>query len=410
MQDDTRIRWGSLASVESLIGETFDHATARRLAGAPEDQLSAFLGEFAEAWYNWLENEGIKSRMIAGSPLYLPSAIDYDDRRNPLVMSLASYKRGALCFPTVAVPDPLAGALHGAIEAASLTGSFPLAKTRKAFRSGLLRLAEIAPLVRIGALSLVPNQFGGLHPIIQNHARHELKNVTDEDKQYWQQLIRKRFPAAEEREIEFGARQMSDEFALALAWVAATGAWPLTNTPHVFDRISSGFSKAETDGKALGIEVARAMTTFQLPDTSCIDIELLSKLRLNDENFADFRSQLELALIRAQSSAGDRPELFRSLLKDELTQAAEKCEIRGSLASAFDGIGVPALSSLTIAAVKIGFGDLNIADPNKLAIAAAEVAAPGIVWLLAEAIAAMSSKQRDARQTARVYGSLAAPL
>jgi hypothetical protein len=410
MHDDKRSGWGSLEVIERIIGDKLSLKEAERVAGAPEEQLGELLGQFAEVWYGWLEDQAIKLRIIAGSPLYLPSGADYDDRRNPLIMSLASYKRGALCFPTVAVPDPLAGALHGAIEAADLTGRFPLDKTRDAFRSGLLRLAEIAPLIRAGALSLVPNQFGGLHPIIQGHAKQELKNVTDDDQQYWHQLIRRRFPEAEERDVEFGARHMSDEFALALAWVAATGAWPVTNTPHVFDRISSGFSRAEKDGKAVGIEVARAMTTFQLPDTSRVDVELLSKLRLNDENFADFRNQLELALIRAQSSAGDNPEVFKSLLREELTQAAEKCRAKGSFASAIGGIGVPALSTLSIAAVKIGFGDLNIADPNKLAIAAAEVAAPGAVWLMAEAIAALSSEKRGARQAARLYGSLAAPL
>jgi inorganic pyrophosphatase len=44
----------------------------------------------------------------------------------------------------------------------------------------------------------------------------------------------------------------------------------------------------------MGIEVARAIATFQLPDASGVDWTLLAKLRMDDQRFSEFRANSDL--------------------------------------------------------------------------------------------------------------------
>jgi hypothetical protein len=53
-----------------------------------------------------------------------------------------------------------------------------------------------------------------------------------------------------------------------------------------------GISQTADKGKAMGIEVARAIATFQLPDASGVDWTLLAKLRMDDQRFSEFRADL----------------------------------------------------------------------------------------------------------------------
>ncbi|KRP89233.1 hypothetical protein AOQ73_26810 [Bradyrhizobium pachyrhizi] len=402
--------WGSLQAVEDLTGCDFDLTEAEKLAGAPEDQLGFFLSKFAPSWYDWLDNEGIAARTIADKPLYLPSGPDYSDGKSAVLMSSASYKRAALCFTTIAVPDPLASALHAAVEGANMLGTFPIEKTQAAFRAGLLRLAEIAPLVRAGAFTLMPNAFAGLHPTLQEHAREELRNFSFEDLEFWTKLVQDADPGATDEVIRFGVRYLTDEFALALAWVATTGAWPITATPHVFERIEEGLSQTAKKGKGIGLEVARAIATFQLPDASGVDWSLLAKIRTDDPRFAEFRTNLDLAVVEASRNAGESPELFAAFLKDLLQKSAEQCRKAGGFSSSLDGVLAPTLASLSIAAAKVNIEGISIADVGKVAVAAAEIVSPGAAWLVLQAIASLSPKAAGERRIARLYGSLAQSL
>ncbi|MCA1386124.1 MULTISPECIES: hypothetical protein [unclassified Bradyrhizobium] len=352
--------WGSLQAVEDLIGCHFDVDEAEKLSGAPDDQLSDFLARFAPAWYDWLESDGIAARAIADKPLYLPSGADQFGEEGPLLMSSASYKRAALCFSSIAVPDLLAAAMHPSVETGQLIGSFSLEEARTGFRAGLMRLAEIAPLVRAGAFAVVPHGFGGLHPILQAHAREELKNVSSEDTEFWAKLVRDANPGAPEDSINFGIRFLSDEVALALAWVATTGAWPITTAPHVFERIEKGLAQTADKGKSMGIEVARAITTFQLLDASGVDWELLSKIRADDHRFADFRANLDLAIVQASKNAGQSPQLFAAFLKDLLQDSADECSKAGGFSSSWDGMWGPTFASLSIATMFAIVCDLTV--------------------------------------------------
>jgi hypothetical protein len=375
-----------------MIGCELDASEAERLAGAPDDQLGFFLSKFATKWYGWLEDRAIGQRAIAGKPLYLSSGIDFIDDANS-VMSVSAYKRAALCFTEIAVPDPLAAALHPAVEVGNLTGAFPIEKTQCAFRDGLLRLAEIAPLIRAGAFVLAPSAFCGLHPIVQSRAREELQNASPQ-------------------ELQFPARFDLDDFAIAVALAACTEAWPIATRPGVFERIEKGLSAAARKGKSLDFEVARAITSFDLPDASQVDAQLLAKVRMDNRRFAEFREKLDLAIVDGAKIAEDNPELFAIFLKDHLAAAAEECRKAAHFSPALDGVIAPTVAALSIAAAKFGVGEgVDLNNHAKLLAAVSEIALPGAAWFITQvARAFVSPEVRGKRRLARLYGSLTESL
>jgi hypothetical protein len=385
-QPDERARASTLDLVEEMIGCELDVAEAERLGGAPDEQLGYFLEKFASFWYDWFERRAVKGKAVSGKPIYLASGVGPD--ANP-GMSLADYKRVALFFDEIGVADPLAGALHGAVETANLTGEISIEWTHRGFRAGLLRLAEIAPLVRSGAFVLVPDAFCSLHPLTQELARKELGRASPEEEEY---------PARFDR----------DRYAIAVALAATAEAWPIATTTGVFERMERGVMAMATAGRAVDLEIGKAMAKFGLPDASVVPIDLLVRIREDESNILEFRRKLSCSLARARVLAEDDPKLFAEFLDDELRSAAERSRDAIRMSSSLDGAVAPALAALLLAATKFGFGGaIDLADPLEIAKLSAEVAVPGAAWLLAQITRRFASPQvRRTRRLAELYGCL----
>lgn len=325
-------RFDSIRVVEEqLLGDDLDEKGVIRLAEAPDYQLAQFLGKFAEVWYEWFEQEGQRNRSIEAKPLYLASGIRSAD---PVSMSLDDYKRLALCFDQVAVPDPLAEALHAAVEVGNLLGQINVAAARLDFRVGLSRLAEIAPLVRSGACVLVPHTFCGVHPEVQALARAEIDRAPVDDRGYPE-----RFDA--------GA------YAVALGLTSSTGAWPFVDRLGVYERLKRGLRSKLPPQRATDLEVTRAQVRFGLPDPSGVSVELLTKLRSDEDAFAEFRVKLTGAIAHASRVAGESPELFSEFLQTELEDAARRCRDVVKFSPALDGTIGPAAATFMLAAAKV---------------------------------------------------------
>lgn len=376
----------SLEMVESLIGCTLDETEAERLANSPEDQLADYLSKFAPAWFGWFEQSALRDRVIAGKPIYMAPGIGANSEPG---LSLADYKRAALCFSEVAIADPLAALLHAPILMAHATdGMWPVELTQHAFRAGIRRLAQIAPLVRTGALVLVPDIFCNDHPSVQEHARKEVDLA----------------PATDN---EFPAQLDLDDFALATAIATHTQAWPVATRMEVFERMERGILTAATTMRRREIEVAKALARFGLPDAGPIPIELLLEVRAGEASFADFRNKLSTTMIRAYALAKDDPLHFSTFLRDELEGAAHSCREAAKMSSAIDGAVAPALTTLLLAATRFVFESVNLSDPKELARLTAELAAPGAVWLAMQMIRRLTSANvRENRRLAELYGCL----
>jgi len=376
----------TLDIIEEMIGCQLDTAEAQRLGGAPDDQLGYFLGKFAPFWYDWLDRRAIKGKAVAGKPMYLASGVGPDATPGT---SLADYKRVALCFDEVAVPDPLAGPLHGAVEAANATGGFSIERARRGFRAGILRLAEIAPLVRSGAFVLVPDAFCGLHPLIQELAREEVSRAPPEEEEYPERFYR-------------------DRYAIAVALAASTEAWPIATTTGVFERMERGIAAMATAGRSMDLEVGKAIAKFGLPDASAVPIDLLVRVREDEASIGEFRGKLSRSLVRASHLAEHDPKLFAEFLDDELRAAADRCRDAIRMSSSLDGAVAPALAALSLAAITFGFGgSLNLADPIEIAKLSAELAVPGAAWLLVQITRRFGSPNvRRTRRLAELYGCL----
>jgi hypothetical protein len=378
-----------LQIIENFCGEPLDAELAQRLGSAPSDQLIALVEKLSPYWYDWYD-DALADDSDGDNFHFMASDHWNADSR---IMPAAEYKKLALYYPKIGIPDPLAWTLKSQIDAAALIGAVDTGNLQRNVIEGLAVLAEIAPLVRMGALKLIPHLFASLHPKLQDVARTELEREDPAD----------RIPGTARSFI-------ASEYAVLSAMAGTLGVNPVAGSPRMWNELRKGVDALAKRSDPVSMEVQHAFVNFDVPGVAALPMHDLVALRRDSEAFGEFRLKLASAVTSADQLAHEKQELFELHLHDHLESARARCEHEARTSTALDAFVLPTAAGLTVGAVTIAAKYSLLSkipeDPSDALIALASVGAPGAAWLLASLARCLLPSRKHAANLARVYGAI----
>lgn len=375
----------SIDVIENWLGDSFSAKTVELIVNAPDEQLPDLGFALAQSYYGWDDQWRAKPDQ---RPELLFVGDVYDSEDSERARWVSRVKTASLLFDNIAFEDPLSSELYPLIEASNLGIGFEAEDMRGRLRRGLSSLLEVRPLTQSGAVALVPRSFLGVLPNVQDLARKEYSGPTSEEN-------------AEERIVQGHA-------ALLSALCGTFELSPIAGNEGASMIIGESFERFRRHVATINLEFEKAVNRYSIPNVSRLPISEITGLRANSEAFAAFRDQIRAALRQAHAAdaavgGGDR---FGPVFLEELGRQRDR--VRAELASS------DALNSLIIpGSVTVGIGALSLyldpslyEDRDKLAIAIAGMAAPGITWIATLLTKRLRKKHREATLLAEIYGSL----
>lgn len=347
----------SLVELERFFGEELSQEHVDALASAPEDQLIDLFSRLADCWTNWFDE-----RFDKGRP---PDGHYFVGERFSSVAPLPAhvFKQLALYFPSIATPDPVEACVGAHVELAKFLGTVPPTKLRADMKTGVKALLEVAPLVRAGAVQLVPSMQAGLTTGVQEVARKEV--------------------GAEEARGNTVSKA-DEDFAVATGLCSMAAFWPVVSSEFFWEKLRKGGLNLEQELARCNMPIARAVAEFEVPNVSQVAVGDVLRLRGNEQCFADFRSAFGVAVLEAlDQSVRHGSEAGHLCLVERLKVHQDRCNAAAKGTSAFDGVMLPAASVLAAGGVAYYLDPVGGAQllqrAKDLLIG---VAAPGASWIV----------------------------
>ena len=367
----------SLDVVERFFGEPLSEEHIGALKDTPDEQIIDLFGRFNDAWIGWFDDRFDKG-LTPDQHYFVGEA-----RSEVEPLPLEKYKQLALYFPVIATPDPMEARLGSHVLTAQMTQQVLTASVRDDMLIGLTRLAQIAPLVRAQAVSLVPTVQVLLSEGVQGVARREIHASGSES-----------------------ADPTTESFALATGVCSMAAYWPVASTGPLWRRLQAGGTHlAEQLGKC-NLPIAQAVAEFDVPSVSRLQMRDLLKLRANEASFADFREAFGVAMRESlDQSRVHGPDFGKQFFRDRLRPHQERCNATAEGTSAFDGMLLPAGAAFAVGGLSwlLATVDNPFASFDNLEKALINVVAPGAAWLAMGQLQRLIAKRRPGNA---VYSAL----
>lgn len=352
----------SIDVVEKFFDGMLNQELFDLIAQAPDDQIVELVHQLSEAWNEWFE-----VRFDAGAkPVSHYFVGETHSGLEPL--PLEKFKQLVMYFPSIATPDPMEASLGTHLQMAQLRGLGFTNTLRQELLKGLERLVEVAPLVRIGAIELVPALQARLSEGVQTRARSTLAALS---------------ASAAEPSIDDSVESLHG-YLFATGICTLAGYWPVAASEALWARLRRDAQWLSSELTLMHSPVEEAVAVFDLPSVSRVPTKDLVSLRANETAFADFRDAFGVAMREAADQGRVHGRHFAGeVLRDRLKPHQARCEGVAKQTGAFDGLMLPAGAALTAGGLAwaLATGDdpmLGIENVKKLLIG---TAAPGIAWL-----------------------------
>lgn len=352
----TNANASSLDVVEEFFGQELSHAHLSALKEAPEEQIGELFERLHNGWVDWFGNRFDKG-LTPDKHYFLGENISSVE---PLPMS--KYKQLALYFPSIATRDPLEAKLNTHVQVARAIGQIWPGQLRGDLISGVEALMEIAPLVRAGAIDIVPASQAGMTAGVQDVARREVQS---------------------ERTSGDDEDDFAGVFGLATGLCKMMAYWPVASTETLWKRLDLGGKQFVRELARCNIPITQAVATFNVPSVSRIELSDLLRLRANDEAFSDFRETFGVAIREAMDQGLKHGQKYaEDALRDRLKPHEARCNDRPT--SAFDGMLLPGAAALMVGGLSwiLATGDNPMSSWDNVEKLLLNTSSPGIAWLI----------------------------
>jgi hypothetical protein len=323
----------SLQIIENFCGQDLDAELVQRLASGPQEHIVSVVAEhLTEPWYDWYDkalqdDSGLDDFHFTASDRW---------GSDTGIMPASEYKKLALYYPKIGIPDPLAWILRAQVEVATLVGSVDREKLQENFTVGLGVLAEIAPLIKMGAFKLIPHLFAGLHPKLQAVARTELEKADPKD----------RIPGSERGFL-------ASEYAIMSAMAGTLGSNPVASNLRIWNEMQKGVAELAKRSDPVSLAVQHAFVKFDIPGVTALPMNDLVALRRDSRAFGEFREKLGSTIIQADTAASESPEIFQNVVRDHLESARSQCEHEARTSSALEAFVLPTSAGFLVGATTL---------------------------------------------------------
>jgi hypothetical protein len=316
-----------------LSGNLFDVEAADRLGDVPLDHLQPLFESLNQYYRDWLENHVEARWGITDSSeyhLFVPYPPDY-----PADHHLQQCKKMLLYLPNMTWHDPLADALLPVFLLWDLGVGVNEDKLRADLRAGLHSVALLAPLIRNGDVTLIPQAAVLSYNLLQQRAQEELQRVS-----------------SDKDDLLTSAGKVWGHFCSMTRY-----------TPVACDPFIHRFLTGEYEAGRTGIShvpqithrVATSLFRYELPGVNALPLDELIYLRCNVPAFQEWRLGVESFLEQVRKEEPEDSEQERV----ELRHAGEAIlrpkveslnkEIKGS--SALEKIFLPGFIAASSAMV-----------------------------------------------------------
>ncbi|SDQ73191.1 hypothetical protein [Paraburkholderia tuberum] len=373
----------SLDVIESFTGEPLDDAIATQLSTGPEQHIIDLVLRLDKFWDAWLTAQAAPDH--SPEMFYFLAGSQYETQ----ILPVSYYKRSALYFPTIAMPDPVEVAIAVPMFAWAATDMVDATALREGFAQGVRMLVEIAPLIRAGAVEMVPSTHASLSRRAQAIAR-ETSRIAVED----------------EKDIQSASYFELQQYACATGVCTACAYWPLASSRRLWERLDAGADDLAKRTRG-DVTVEKAVAQFDLPSTALVPLNQLLLVRADEQSFSDFREAIGVAFVEAARVATqDGAEYAVKYVREQLELRRAQCETAARRINALDGLLLPTGAILTAAGLSWALGFSPIKGAPELTKLATDALAPGAAWLAARLFQELSPKVKQACAAAAVYGAL----
>lgn len=367
----------SLDVVQNFFGQELCEAHLSALKGAPDEQIDDLFVRLNDAWVEWFERRFDKGltpdkHYFLGEPR---------DALEPVALN--KYKQLALYFPSIATRDPLEAKLLTHLHGAQTDGSRLRDELRRDLLLGIESLMQVAPLVRAGAIELIPAGQVVMSHGVQEVAQREVRS--------------ERFSAG-------AVDDVVEEFALATGLCSKTAYWPVASTDRLWTRLHSGGKNAVSELANCNISISQAVAGFDVPSVTRIELPDLLRLRANEVAFSDFRETFGVAIREAMDeNLAHGQKYAEEVLRDRLKVHEARCNERAT--SAFDGMLLPGAAALMVGGLAwvLATGDNPMGSWDNFEKLLLNTSAPGIAWLV---LRVLQQRHRPTDPRQAVYAAL----
>lgn len=367
----------SLDVIEEFFGQELSQAHLSVLKEAPEEQIGELFDRLNNGWVDWFDHRFDKG-LAPDKHYFLGENISSVE---PLPMT--RYKQLALYFPSIATRDPLEAKLNIHVQVAQAIGQIWPGQLRGDLISGLEALMEIAPLIRAGAIDIVPAGQAGMSEGVQDVARREVKS---------------------ERTSGDDENDFAGAFGFATGLCRMLAYWPVASTEPFWKRLDLGGKQFATELAHCNIPITQAVASFNVPSVSRIELSDLLRLRANDEAFSDFRETFGVAIREAMDQGVKHGQKYaEEALRDRLKPHEARCNDRPT--SMFDGMLLPGAAALMVGGLSwiLATGDKPMSGLDNVKNLLVNASAPGIAWLI---LTLLQQRRTAADPRGAIYSAL----
>lgn len=352
----------SVSIIDDFFGEPVTRAHVERLSDWPEDQLIDLARRLNDGWNAWFA--GRFDQGLSPDTHYFLG----ETRSEIEPLPLPKYMQLALYFPSIAAPDPVEATVGTHLQLAQITGSILPDQLRSDLAQGLERLMQIAPLVRAGALSLVPSLQAGVSHGVQSLAQRELGATALATGRSRQEL----------------SEAQDAAFACATGICSMAAYWPVASTAELWRRLREGGMRIAREASAHNLPVEEAVTELEVPSVTKVPIDDLLRLRANEAAFSDFREAFGVAIREARDQGHTHgPHFAYQVFRDRLMPHQARCTAVATRTNAFDGVMLPGGAALAAGGLAWMLGATD--DPTQgfehLSQLLINTVAPGAAWI-----------------------------
>lgn len=376
----------SISVIQEWMGDEFADKTLGVLEKLPDEQLCDLLEKLADNYNSW-EDELRKNRPKDLDLLHYGKRFRNDSYGQQELEKQA--KLCSLCYTNVAFADPLAQSLHPTIELGQVI-PVDFVQARKAMNEGVETLLMLAPLDKIGAITLIPETFLSVQKNVQGLARQELGDTP-------------MYIDLGDGTVDPSPGQLAALSALLTIFELS----PVASTPYAKSLLDKCVKDFQSKLSANDFEFENVLSRFEIPNISKVPTSEIVSLRKNSEAFYKCRKTIQDALstahLRADAINGKiMSENFEEFFKQQIMEAGNEL----SKSVTLQDLIIPGGVGLGVGSLSLYLDSSIISDPNKLAIALTGAASPGLVWLITALKKRMSSKHRSDQYLGEIYSYL----
>ena len=256
--------------------------------------------------------------------------------------------------------------------------------------SGLRRLLPIVPLVRAGALELVPATDAAMSDLVQEIARQEVAAAP-----------------AEEQDPKNPAFLDMTEYAMSTGLCTSLFYWPIAGSAGIWNRLNGAAGKFAAHFKSKDIAFQRAVAQFDVPSVARVPLSDLLRVRADNQSFADLRRGIGVALVDAQQAAEKDGAYFAAqLFRDRLETLRTRCEQSVRKTSVLDGSLLPTGAVLATAFFSFCLGVNPVSGPNGNVELISAAAAPSVAWLVTRLRQQFNKRSGLFEAASAIYGAM----